>query len=145
VAWFDPFLGGPRGMGDFVRFHALAARRHLHFLRADSADHGGFRLDSLPATSANDPYTNDRALHQILEVQVGDTAVFMDPSVQGRGEMLPPRRRVRWHLGYVGWFDGSEWPPPGVQPLQLYFSPATIGDRAGMGLLLERPESRKKV
>ena len=117
--WYDPGLA-PLGLRDWRHFRLLGGARNLHYLRAGSADHAGFRLADVDAGDERNPYLDDRALADKIETECGEMADFFDEFLNG---VTPekPRARARWHVGHVGWQETPEYPPPGT-PLELHLS-----------------------
>lgn len=113
--WFDVGLGPP-GLRDFRYFRTLPGRRDLHYLRAESADHGGVRLADVPYEPELHPSVNDDEHRRVEQRQAIDGAEFLLPLLTGRGTLPDAGRRVRWELGHVGWQSTSDWPPDGAVP-----------------------------
>lgn len=121
--WFDPGLG-PEGLHDFRYFRGAGGRRGLHYLRAESADHGGVRLEDIPYADQQHPWVNDAEHTQVQYRQAIDAADFLLPLLTGRGSLPSPSQRVRWHTGHAGWRTAEDWPPAGVVHRNLFLSAA---------------------
>lgn len=129
--WYDPGLA-PSGLKDWRHFRSQAGQRDLHYLRAGSADHAGFRLEHVGAGDERNPYVNDQALAEKIETECGEMAGFFDEHLNG---VRPARARprARWHLGHVGWQSTADYPPPS-RPLVFQLA-------SGEALSLENTDS----
>jgi predicted acyl esterase len=110
--YYDPGLA-PAGFHDWRHFRSQPGSRHLHYLRAASADHAGFLLEDVDAGDSKNPYLDDETMWRKIHVECGEMADFFDEHVKDI-KPLRPRPRARWHLGHVGWQHSSEWPPPSI-------------------------------
>jgi putative CocE/NonD family hydrolase len=129
-------------MTDYQRFRSLNGRRDLHYLRADSADHGGYRLEHLGLGDAANPYLNDEAQTAAHAAESAAIIEFFDACLKGSLGDIP---RARWHLGHVGWRTSDEWPPPGVTSQTLFLSPAGAGQVPGPGRLTPSADASRRT
>ncbi|NTE68233.1 CocE/NonD family hydrolase [Agrobacterium tumefaciens] len=136
VNWYDPGLA-PEGMQDWRVFRANPSTRHLHYLRAGSADHGDFALSHVGLGEEYSPYVNDEVMHRKLMVRTADKIAFFDEHILGK---TPAKRRARatWHVGHDGWRESSEWDPEGVRSLVLY-----LDGRGNRGRLVSIPSRQE--
>ncbi|XVU27857.1 CocE/NonD family hydrolase [Actinoplanes sp. CA-054009] len=123
--WYDPGLA-PLGLRDWRHFRAHAGLRDLHYLRAGSQDHSGYKLEDVGAGDEMNPYLSEAALADKIETECGEMADFFDEFVRGIAPARP-RPHARWHAGHVGWQQTEEYPPPST-PLLWHLS--AIGDQA---------------
>lgn len=120
--WFDVGLG-PEGLSDY-RFFRTGGRRDLHYLRAESADHDGVRLEDIPYDESRHPWVNDDEHRRVHQRQAFDAADFLLPLLTGSGSLPPQEQRVRWHTGHAGWRQAEDWPPAGVVRRDLFLAGA---------------------
>jgi uncharacterized protein len=111
VNWYDPGLA-PDGMQDWRHFRSIAGWQGLHYLRADSADHGGYKLADVSRGDEANPYLNKEALDAQINEASAEQADFFDEHLNGV-KPSTPRPRARWHVGHVGWQETEEYPPTG--------------------------------
>jgi putative CocE/NonD family hydrolase len=143
--WFDVGLG-PSSIRDFVRLRTIPGRRDLHYLRAESADHGGVRLEDVPYAEDADPLVNDDTHKEVKQRQAVDAADFLRPLLNGQGSLPGPAERVRWHTGHAGWRTADDWPPHGVVPCFWFLSNARAApDAADRGTLATKPATAQSV
>lgn len=118
VNWYDPGLA-PEGMKDWRAFSDNPGTRHLHYLRAASADHSDFDLADVGLGDEISPYLDDEVLHQKLAARCAEKIAFFDEHVRGISPETP-RARAVWHLGNAGWRASADWPPTGTTAQVLY-------------------------
>jgi uncharacterized protein len=123
VEWFDPALA-PLGLADYKGYRRSPGRPDLHYLRVNSADHGGFLLEDVPRRPANDPNVNDVAYDRRIEREAIDEIEFFDAFLRGKDSRWTDAARVRWHHGHGGWNDAPEWPARGIHEERLYLNPS---------------------
>src|SRR5712692_9991592 len=145
LQWFDVALGGPMGLTDYHYFRSLPGRRDLHFMRADSGDHGGFLLENVPKTPANDPNTNDAVLDAMVAASVREEGEFFDPFLRGKGELPAAERRARWHVGHVGWQESPDWPPTQSRPVRYYLGGNGRASGSPPGVLTTRADTNRSA
>ena len=139
--WFDHALG-PLGLRDWAWFRALPGRRDLHFMRANSADHGGFLLEDVPRRPENDYDVNDKALELKVAGEVREEADFFDMFLRQRpAQVLAGDRRVAWHLGHVGWQHAADWPLTATSSEYFLVAPANPSTDPS-GALAPRPDAQ---
>ena len=100
----------PSGLRDWRHFRSLPGQRHLHHLRAASADHAGFELEHVGKGEPINPYVSESALAEKIHSECSDVADFFDEHLNGLAPS-EPRPRARWHAGNVGWQASEEFPP----------------------------------
>ncbi|ROR46510.1 CocE/NonD family hydrolase [Kitasatospora cineracea] len=123
--WYDRGFA-PSGLRDWRHFRSLTSTRHLHYLRAGSADHAGFRLEDVDAEDEYASHLNGRTLAEKIVMECEEVADFFDEHLNGIAPRRP-RPQARWHVGHVGWQSSHEYPPPST-PLTFHLE-ALLGER----------------
>lgn len=132
VSWYDPGLA-PAGMADWRALRSNPSTRHLHFLRAASADHGGFLLDDVDGGDSLNPYLDDAAMHRKLARETAEEMAFFDVHLKGIAPVLP-QARVRWHLGHAGWRESQDWGEGLQWQTQIYYLDRRAGGAGSLAL-----------
>lgn len=125
VNWYDPGLA-PAGMRDWRHFRSLPSTRHLHYLRAGSADHASVRLEDVENGIKGIDTISDDLWTEILLGEIGDQLAFFDEHLRGNVPATPTAR-ARWHVGHSGWRSSDEWTPEEVVPHRLYLTASGNG------------------
>lgn len=120
INWYDPGLA-PAGMRDWRHFRSLPSTRHLHYLRAASADHAMVRLEDVERGISGIDNVPDDVWTDILLSDIGDQLAFFDEHLKG---ITPtkPTPHARWHVGHSNWRSSNEWTPEEVVPRHLYLT-----------------------
>ncbi|KAM5342010.1 hypothetical protein ACJ41O_015041 [Fusarium nematophilum] len=117
--WYDPGLA-PSGLRDWRHFRQDPSLRSLHYLRIDSADHSGFRLENVGKGSEHHAYHSEAALQERIATEYREQADFFDEHLN-RIKPAKPRSRAKWHIGHYGWQETEEY-PPASQPRVFHLS-----------------------
>jgi predicted acyl esterase len=120
VNWYDPGLA-PSGMRDWRHFRSLPSTRHLHYLRAASADHAMVRLQDVETGISGIDNIPDEVWTDILVSDIGDQLAFFDEHLKNNAP-AEVTARARWHVGHNGWHSSDEWTPEEVELTRLYLT-----------------------